>query len=428
MESEWQTLSLREAGVLLIDCDHRTPPPAEYGYPYIAIPQLKQGRLDLADVRRITYEHFLEWTRKAKPEPYDVILSRRCNPGETAFVPPGLEFALGQNLVLLRADGRKVFPPFLRWLVRSPAWWKQVETFINVGAVFDSLRCADIPKFRLPLPPLHQQEAIAEVLGSFDNKIELNRKMNATLEQIAQALFKSWFVDFDPVKAKAAGRQPEGMDTETAALFPSEFEKSELGLIPKGWRVGGVYDVADVIYGAPFSSGLFKENGRGTPLIRIRDLTTHAPQISTEEIHPKGKLIRAGDVIVGMDGEFRAYWWLGREAWLNQRVCTFVPKLPANEIYIRFLIQDPLAFFERAKVGTTVIHLGKADIDRMRAVIPSKFVLSAFSNLSKPFLKTIVEHSSENRTLSQLRDLLLPKLISGQLRVPDAERMAEAVS
>ena len=120
MAVEWEKTSLREAGVTLIDCDHRTPPAAEVGYPYIAIPQVKQGRIDLSDVRLISPEHFKDWTRKAKPQHYDVVLSRRCNPGETAHVPEGLDCALGQNLVLLRADGTKLFPPFLRWLVRGP--------------------------------------------------------------------------------------------------------------------------------------------------------------------------------------------------------------------------------------------------------------------------------------------------------------------
>jgi type I restriction enzyme S subunit len=117
MAGEWRTLALRDAGVELIDCDHRTPPASETGYPYVAIPQLRGGRIDISNARRITPENFIDWTRKAKPAAHDVVLSRRCNPGETAFVPPGLDFALGQNLVLLRADGTKVYPPFLRWLV-----------------------------------------------------------------------------------------------------------------------------------------------------------------------------------------------------------------------------------------------------------------------------------------------------------------------
>jgi type I restriction enzyme, S subunit len=131
MERNWLKLRLRDVGVTLIDCDHRTPPAADNGYPYVTIPHLKEGRIDVRDARRITPDHFDEWTRKANPRAFDVVLSRRCNPGESAFVPPGLEFALGQNLVLLRADGSKLAPPFLRWLVRGPAWWDQVEKFIN---------------------------------------------------------------------------------------------------------------------------------------------------------------------------------------------------------------------------------------------------------------------------------------------------------
>src|SRR5438309_1921497 len=125
MAGEWSTMTLREANVILIDCDHRTPPASDTGYPYIAIPQLRAGRIDATEARRISREHLVQWTRKANPLENDVILSRRCNPGETAFVPSGLEFALGQNLVLLRADGSRIYPPFLRWLVRGPQWWEQ---------------------------------------------------------------------------------------------------------------------------------------------------------------------------------------------------------------------------------------------------------------------------------------------------------------
>jgi type I restriction enzyme S subunit len=273
MAGEWKRTSLREAGVTLIDCDHRTPPAAEGGYPYVAIPQLKEGRILLNDVRRISPEHFAEWTRKAKPQHHDVILSRRCNPGETAYVPAGLECALGQNLVLLRADGQKLFPPFLRWLVRGTDWWEQVGTFINVGAVFDSLKCADIPNFSMPLPPLAEQLAIAAVLGALDDKIELNRRMNATLEAMARALFQSWFVDFDPVRAKLDGRQPVGLDPATAALFPDSFQDSEVGNIPKGWEVVKLKDLTSKIgSGATPRGGSEVYVDEGPALIRSQNV------------------------------------------------------------------------------------------------------------------------------------------------------------
>ena len=186
---------------------------------------------------------FDEWTRKAYPNPFDIVLSRRCNPGETGFVSEGLKFALGQNLVLLRSDGSKVFKPFLRWLVRGPHWWNQVNMYINVGAVFDSLRCVDIPEFRLPIPPLAEQRAISQVLGTLDERIELNRRTNETLEAIARALFRSWFVDFDPVRAKMDGRDP-GLPKHLADLFPDRLIESELGEIPEGWKVGCLADMA----------------------------------------------------------------------------------------------------------------------------------------------------------------------------------------
>ena len=248
MVGESTVMSLRDAGVSLLDCEHRTPPAQDYGFPYVGIPQIKDGRIHLDGVRRITREHFDEWTQKAKPEHFDVVLSRRCNPGETGFVSDGVEFALGQNLVLLRSDGTRVFRPFLRWLVRGPHWWEQIGKYLNVGAVFDSLKCADIPGFQLPIPTLAEQRAISHILGTLDDKIELNRRMNETLEAMARALFKSWFVDFDPVRAKMEGRDP-GLPKPLADLFPDRLVDSEIGEIPEGWEVSSIGDEVDAVGG-----------------------------------------------------------------------------------------------------------------------------------------------------------------------------------
>src|SRR5665647_1047289 len=157
MASDWGVMTLRDAGVELIDCEHKTPTPAPAGFPYVAIPQMREGRIDLESARRISEADFIEWTRKANPRDGDVVLSRRTNPGETGVAPPGAKFALGQNLVLLRSDGTHVDSGYLRWLVRSPAWWGQIQRHLNVGAVFDSLKCADVPNFELPIPPLPER-------------------------------------------------------------------------------------------------------------------------------------------------------------------------------------------------------------------------------------------------------------------------------
>lgn len=277
--------------------------------------------------------------------------------------------------------------------------------------------------YKLPayVPPLAEQEQIAAFLARFDDRITLLRETNATLEAIAQALFKSWFVDFDPVRAKMEGRTPEGMDEATAALFPDGFETSELGEVPRGWRVGSVYDVSNVTYGAPFASKLFKAEPPGRPLVRIRDLKDERPGVFTEEFHPKGYLLQPGDIAVGMDGEFRAYVWGGETAWLNQRVCVFQPINGACSAFVRLSIAPLLAAVEASETATTVIHLGKNDIDRFRVILPSSTVLHAFAAVAEPVYERLVRNKQKAQTLSTLRDTLLPRLISGQLRLPEAQ-------
>ena len=124
---DWPVLTLRDAGVRLIDCVHKTPAAQEAGYPYVGIPQMKAGRIEFGGARKISHEDFVEWTKKAKPQAHDVILSRRTNPGVSAIDRTGTDFALGQNLVLLRADGSRVEPAFLKWLVQTTEWWLQIR-------------------------------------------------------------------------------------------------------------------------------------------------------------------------------------------------------------------------------------------------------------------------------------------------------------
>lgn len=274
------------------------------------------------------------------------------------------------------------------------------------------------------------QKKIAHILSTLDDKIELNRKMNQTLEAMAQALFKSWFVDFDPVHAKMGCTNDEelevaarelGISKKVLELFPSEFEESELGMIPEGWKIDSIYSATAVIYGAAFASSRFNSAKFGKPLIRIRDLKNEAPGVYTPEIHPKGYLVQPGDIVVGMDGEFRAYLWGGEEAWLNQRVCVFTPNEDFSGAFVRLSIKPLLAFIEATVTATTVIHLGKGDIDRFRILLPNKKILSKFNMITEPIYSQIVVNKQENKTLQKTRDTLLPKLLSGELDVSELE-------
>jgi len=460
MAGEWRTLSLREAHVKLIDCDHRTPPASDAGYPYVAIPQLRNGRIDLSEVRRISREHFVDWTRKAMPATNDVVLSRRCNPGETAFVPHGLEFALGQNLVLLRADGVKVYPPFLRWLVQGPEWWEQIGKFLNVGAVFDSLRCADVPNFELRIPPMSEQRAIAHILGTLDDKIELNRRMNETLEAVARALFHSWFVAFNPVRrnmARKGRRQPslpspspvgrgqqgedaklgrgaggEGSVEELDRLFPDSFEDSELGEIPKGWEVKTIADLADILGGSTPSTNepVYWEGGAhawATP----KDLSTLSVPVlldTERRITDAGLaqissgLLSKGTVLLSSRAPIGYLAVAEIPVAINQGFIAMKPKAGTSNLFL--LLWASVAHEEivsRAN-GSTFLEISKGNFRPIPIVSPSEGVMQEFEQLARPLYERIVENVRESRTLENLRDTLLPNLISGELRIDAAER------
>ena len=273
------------------------------------------------------------------------------------------------------------------------------------------------------IPPNSEQRAIAQLLGTLDDKIELNRRITETLEAMTRALFKDWFVDFGPVHAKVEGRAPY-LAPDIWDLFPDALDGEGW---PMGWKTKSIYDFAKVIYGAPFASKQFNTRKVGVPLIRIRDLGTHNPAVSTNQVHRKGHLIEPGDIVVGMDGEFRMQVWKGPRSWLNQRVCHFEPKSGVPRAFLSEALKEPLAIFERGKVGTTVIHLGKSDIDTFEFVQPGKELLSAFGSTADLLLGQAVANALESRSLSQTRDLLLPKLMSGEMRIREAEKVVETL-
>jgi len=196
-------------------------------------------------------------------------------------------------------------------------------------------------------------------------------KLNKNLEEQAQALFKSWFVDFEPFG----------------------------GVMPDGWRDTDIYSIANIIYGAPFSSKLFNTEGLGKPIIRIRDLKEQKFITYTTEEHQKGYLIQPGDIVVGI-GEFRPYIWGNEEAWLNQRVCVFDNKRPNGKAFLLYTIKPLLNVIEKTQVATTVIHIGKKDYDAFKIILPNEGTLDRFDTLTTPMIKQIVLNRLENKRLA----------------------------
>ena len=390
---------------------------------------LTESRIDLEGVERFSPE--LAGHLKAKmAKAGDTIVTTKGNStGRTGFVADGMpEFVYSPHLSFWRSrDPGRLAAGFLRYWARSPEFRDQLTGMKHSTDMAPYLSLRDQRRLLVSLPPPLEQHAIASILGALDAKLDLNGSTNRTIEAILRAVFKSWFVDFDPVLAKAVGREPVGLDPQGAAEFPTNFSEAAPDTIPDGWRLAPIYDVADVVYGAPFASHHFNAERRGLPLLRIRDLVNQNPEVFTDEVHPKGKTVKQGDIVVGMDGEFRAVIWHGPESWLNQRVCQFTPKGSAGTSYIYHSIIEPLAEFERTKVGTTVTHLGKADIDTFRVVHPGDRILARFTALTQPLIDRTLANAAESRLVSQLRDYLLPRLLSGEVRVDQARSLVEQV-
>lgn len=192
-------------------------------------------------------------------------------------------------------------------------------------------------------------------------------------------------------------------------------------MFQKPETIGSIYDIAEVVYGAAFKSSLFNENGKGWPLIRIRDLSTFEPQVYTEERHPKRTFINPGDVVAGMDADFHPTFWLGERSVLNQRVCHFRPATNSEVTpsYLLFALRPLLSYIQNYATGTTVAHLGKSDLEALSVPIPSRKALMGFGSYAEPLRRCIVKHATENSRLVSLRNCLLPKLMSGEIDVAD---------
>lgn len=324
----------------------------------------------------------------------DVIMSVRAPVGDLNITPK--KICLGRGVCSIHMKNGN--QDFLYYLMKY-----YVKDILNreCGTVFGSVNKNDISSLIVKIPErFEEQKKISSILSVLDDKIELNKKINRNLEAQAQAIFKSWFIDFEPFKN-------------------GKFIDSELGRIPEGWKVESIYSISEVIYGAPFSSNLFNNKQLGTPIIRIRDLPNEASNTYTTESHPKGYLIKQGDIVVGMDGEFKAYLWGGDNAWLNQRICVFKSKLNVSTAFVMFSIVPLLNEVESSELATTVIHLGKNDIDRFKIILPKLNILKEFNRISIPIFDAIIKNKRESQRLAQLRDTLLPKLMSGEVNISD---------
>ena len=440
MGSEWETLLVAGAPLEIIDGDRgfNYPKQEDFGPSgdclFLNTGNVTTTGFSFAERSFITKEKDAA-LRKGKLKRHDVVLTTRGTVGNVALFDDSVHFEhvrINSGMVLLRADQSKLWPRFLFQFVRSPLFKEQVAA-LTTGSAQPQLPIRDIQRVEIPLPPLPVQRRIASILGALDDKIELNRRMNATLEAMARALFQSWFVDFDPVRAKLDGRKPAALFPATAALFPDSFEESTLGHIPKGWEVKmfsgltalitkGTTPTQSDMAGAPnFEAQVnyvrvnsIDENGSV-----LADKLTKIP----ESVHTgvlKRSILRSNDVLYTIAGT------IGRialaEDWLlpantNQAVAIIRPE---PEIPSGFLILTMRHDVFREELHNNIVHAVQANlslgmISKARAVVPPRSMLRQLFAPIDALLSQIRANTAQSRTLATLRDTLLPKLLSGEV-------------
>jgi type I restriction enzyme, S subunit len=425
----WETHRLDKVATI-IDSLHKTPAYSEQGLPMVRVTDIRGGFLDLSGTLKVNDDVFEEFTRRHRPERGDIVFSRVGTYGNASYVPNDAPFCLGQNTAIIHPS---IDSRFLHYCLQSPAVREQIEHSV-VGSTQKTISLKSISALQIPVPPPQELGAIAHILGTLDDKIELNRRMNETLEAMARALFKSWFVDFDPVRAKVEGRDP-GLPKPLADLFPDSFEDSELGEIPKGWAVGRFGDVVDLLREQEcplLSPGVLFQHFS----IPAFDEGQTARMEYGESIKSLKSRVPAGVVLFSKLNPEIERVWLVDVVSADRAVCS-----------TEFLVLNPLPPFTRSSMyclmrlpffrqqivglvtGTSKSHQRAQvkSILNLPVVIPPSSIGAAFDRTSESLLARTLESRRESRTLSTLREALLPKLISGELRVNDARRFVEHI-
>ncbi len=407
-----KTIPLSKTTKFIVDNRGRTAPTADYGIPLIATNCISNDQLYPAyeKLRFVSKETYDTWFR-SHPKPGDIILTNKGSQnGAICLVPDPVDFVIAQDMVALRADEKVIDPLFLFAALRSTDVQREIKN-LDVSGVIPHFKKTDFDKLHLPYPARHVQESIGRTYFDFCAKIELNRRMNATLEAMARALFQSWFVDFDPVRAKLDGRPPAALDPATAALFPDSFDETAIDHIPYGWEVKPLGEVIELAYGKPLKA----EDRKSGPVCVYG---ANGPVGWHDE-----KLVSGPGIVVGRKGNPGVVTWAHCNFYPIDTTFYVEPKGDCRSLYFLYYALS-LHNFANLSADSAVPGLNRNHAYMSKQVIPSQPVLTAFDSQIAPIFAAIHANEEQSRSLGTVRDTLLPKLLSGELTVsaiPSAE-------
>jgi len=432
---------LQARGWLLVeDGNHGEdrPRPSEFGdgeTVFIRAADMSGGRVLFGQAQRIS-EVARARIRKGVGQPGDVLFSHKGTVGKLALVPLDAPlFVCSPQTTFWRAlDDHRIDRRFLYYFMSSRAFVDQWQARKGETDMADYVSLTAQRDLLVAIPPIERQRAVGRILGALDDRIELNREMNRMLEAMAQALFKSWFVDFDPVIAKAAGRQPFGMDAETVALLPNRFVDSEMGQIPEGWRVSTIGEETRVVGGSTPSTDepRFWEGGRfnwttpkdlsnlATPI--LLDSDRHITEAGLKQISsvllPRGTVLLSSRAPIG----YTAIAWAPTA--INQGFIAMVCDRTLGTQYVFHWVRESLEEILARAGGTTFAEISKASFRPIPVLVPPPGLVEKFEVVVGGLFERVAGNVQENNTLAAIRDYILPRLLSGEIRVKDAEDAA----
>ncbi len=395
----------------------------EVGIPTIMPENLGENRIDIAAIARIRPKDAGRLSRYLV-RPGDIVYSRRGDVTKRAIVKGDHDgWLCGTGCLRIRLGGGEVLPQFCFYYLGHPV----VKEWISrhaIGATLPNLNSSILSALPFVIPPRPEQETIVATLGALDDKIELNRRMNETLEAMADSIFKSWFVDFDPVRDKAEGREPVGMDAATAALFPDSFQDSPLDKIPRGWQVGTIGESFDLTMGQSPPGSTYNESGEGFPFFQGRaDFGFRFP---TERVYCTAptRFANPGDTLVSVRAPVGDINMALVRCAIGRGVAAARHKTGGRSFtyYAMKSLHDEFAGFEAE--GTVFGSMSKQGFCSITCVVPPVELVTRFEHFVLPLDQTVEKNVAESKTLAEIRDTLLPKLISGEIRVMDAVKHA----
>lgn len=434
MSSEWQVASLEDCLDALIDYRGKTPEKTPSGIPLVTAKVIKNGRIE-TPTEFIASDDYERWMRRGTPKAGDVVLTTEAPLGEVAQL--GKEVvALAQRVITLRGKADFLDNTYLLYLMQTEEMQAQLKSRAT-GTTVLGIKQSELRKVTIRVPPIGVQHAIGSALKSIDDRITLLHETNATLEAIAQALFKSWFVDFDPVRARAEGRSPDGMDEATAALFPDGFEESELGLVPRGWRCLTLDDVSEVGIGKTpprKETHWFSDSEGDVPWASIRDMGNAGTYISdvaeylTCEAVERFNVRRIPENTVLMSFKLTVgrVSITDRPMTTNEAIAHFKlsPSSPVSTEYL-YLMLKSFNFESLSSTSSIANAVNSKTVRSIQILVPSRELMTAFQDLVHGVFAKIKSNAQQAQTLATLRDTLLPRLISGQLRLSEAAAVVE---